>query len=186
MYISNFLRHNKYLNKLPIILLMKIGIDFGGTLYKLESNVISINMKDAIEVLNILKDNGHELYLISYCRQDRSNKIHNYLVKSKFINLFDKEFYVTDPKYKSFICNYIGCHIMIDDRQNILDNIKLNNKNITTILVDEEKTHKSSDHLVVSNWKEILRAIDNIKILNYMDKDISINVDKYLIYPKSY
>ena len=32
------------------------------------------------------------------------------------------------------ICDYLGCNVMIDDRIDILDDIKQNNPNITTIL----------------------------------------------------
>lgn len=111
---------------------MSIGIDIGGVLskYDNDSENDSMDMPGGIESLNRLKELGYDLYIISFCGRRRATKIKEILPK----DLFREQFYVKNIKYKSPICNYIGCNFMIDDKFEIFDHLKIKNDSIITIL----------------------------------------------------
>ena len=111
-----------------------IGIDFGGVLSKHDKSSIDsgehintvIDMPYAVDVLKTLHKEGHSLNIISFCGRRRAYESLQSLADNKLSCLFTTQHYVKDRLYKAHICAYIGCHIMIDDRVDILDNIKNN------------------------------------------------------------
>ena len=83
------------------------------------------------------------------------------------------QYYVTKKEYKRDICDYLGCHFMIDDRQEILDHIKRTNKKIITILFGECKQRKSM-HQYASDWNDVISIIENTP---YFDMIPNPNID---------
>ena len=155
---------------------LHIGIDFGGVLSKLDiadengHRNTQIDMPDSIEILRKLKNEGHKLFLISFCGKSRAVETSQSIKNSEISDIFEKEFYVKKPEYKSIICNLIGCDIMIDDTLEVIDNIKLNCKNTKCI-------HFNNDN----NWKRIYELISHIKTANNPITNININeLKKYL------
>lgn len=144
-----------------------IGIDFGGVLSIHDSKYINqqnlehrntlINMDYAIDSLKQLHINNNHLYLISFCGKKRAYDTHKSIGDSGISYLFKNEFYVKDRQYKKNICSYLGCHFMIDDNLDILDDIKKNNPLIVTIWFNGSK---HSSHKVAKNWKEVIKIID--------------------------
>lgn len=98
---------------------MKIGVDVGGVLSKISKNdkFIEINMEGCLEALKLLKENGHQLYLISFCGKKRAKETKDVLNK---FDLFEKLFFVKKKDYKSHLCKALQLDMMIDDTIGIL------------------------------------------------------------------
>lgn len=152
---------------------MIIGIDFGGVLSihdnKRNSSEIgdhintTIDMPNAIEVLTKLKDDGHSLYLISFCGRNRAIETNESL--KEYSHLFEGQFYTKNREYKGFVCNYLECDVMIDDRQDVLDSVNKDSNSTKTILFE-------------NNWLEILEILRNYSPKKYKGNNVS-NVNKY-------
>jgi len=152
-----------------------IGIDFGGVLSihdRTQNNLIdehthtTLNMPNALVSIQKLVDNGHILNLISFCGRTRAYETRDSLDNIK--HLFDKQYYVKNAMDKGKICSMIGAHIMIDDRIDILDSVKLNSPKTITILfntaTNEGDTCSNSDnHISVKNWDEAFNLIMSLK-----------------------
>lgn len=160
----------------------KIGIDFGGVLSIHDSKITNdaglehkntaINMPFAIDNLKKLKEQGHELYIISFCGKSRANETRTSIEKSGLSDLFTAQYYVKDRSYKNELCQYIGCHFMIDDNAGILDNIKTYNKSITTILFD---TTFHSSHKCVKDWNILSNLIESTDYFTPVKSDNNID-----------
>jgi hypothetical protein len=151
---------------------LNIGIDFGGVLsiHDKEENIVehkntSINMPHAIETLLKLKEDGHKLYLISFCGKKRAIETHDSIINSEIKDVFEREFYVKNIEYKKYICHLVDCDIMIDDTSEILESVKSFCPNITTILFNDNNKDK--------NWNDIY-----IFIINFEKKQNVESLDK--------
>ena len=154
---------------------MNIGIDFGGVLSihdekcdpleKGDHVNTSINMPDAIETLLKLKQNGHKLYLISFCGKKRAIETKESL--SKYQDLFENQFYTKDRTYKGFLCNYLKCDIMIDDRQDVLEKVSENSPFTKNILFNHP----------LLGWKEVFDIINDHQRIE-INQSVT-NVSKY-------
>lgn len=139
-----------------------ICIDFGGVLSvhdggSSEHTNTSINMEGAIEgIIELSKT--HQLNIVSFCGKTRAVVTKASLEDSGLGELFAGQYYVKNKNFKLNICDYLGCHFMIDDRIEILDHIKESNKEIVTIWF--EGTGQSSDHVVAKDWQEVLSIIE--------------------------
>jgi hypothetical protein len=154
---------------------MIIGMDFGGVLCLHDKKGESkINMPGAIEALNILNKNEHDVYLISYggSKEFIYNRWLN-IKKDGYDVYFTHQYYVKQRNFKKYICDYIGCQIMIDDRIEILDDIKENNPGIITILFGEYTTNES--HYLANNWEQVVELINNIRVNPQPLKDIDVS-----------
>jgi hypothetical protein len=150
-----------------------IGVDFGGVFSVLdgsrnaEHKETTINIPNVIEtitkIVNI-KDTKYNyiFYIISYCGYKRAIETFNAL--RPHLHLFEKCYFVKDRMYKSELCKYLGCHIMIDDRKDILDNIIKTNSYITTILFNNYKCYY---HKSIDNWNDIYNYV-----IKYIPKEI--------------
>ncbi len=142
-----------------------IGIDFGGVLSihdggNSEHKNTLINVPGASESVTKLKTMNHNLFIVSFCGLSRAKETKLSIDSSDLHNVFTQQYYVKKKEYKREICDYVGCHFMIDDRQEILDYIKKTNKNIITILFGESK-QKQPMHQYASDWNEVVSIIEN-------------------------
>ena len=109
---------------------LKIGIDFGGVLSihdgqnnGAEHRTTVINMPGALEALQALKAQGHHLFLISFAGKSRSQETQD-SINNTCPGLFDGLYFVKDKGFKKDVCNFLGCDLMIDDRQDVLDTLE--------------------------------------------------------------
>lgn len=157
------------------ILMFSIGINFGGVLcsndYTFTPNkTTTIDVPYAIDSLKYLKKYNCNLYLISFSGLERAINNRNCIEPISY--LFSKQFFVKKMQYKKYICNLIGCHFMIDNRVEVLDDIHKHNHKIITILFGEALFHP--DHMCARNWQDVLYIINNT---SYFDIDINPNVE---------
>ena len=148
----------------------RIGIDIGGVLSSDDSNPLLINVTNALESLIKFKEAGHQLYIISYSKGKRSMKRFEKLVNNKHCDLFKETYFVSERCYKKDVLNYIGCNVMIDDKESILDEIKCSNPNIVTVLYQEfndQRKKKHKRHLIANNWEELVSNLSGIQVQTY-------------------
>jgi hypothetical protein len=159
-----------------------VGLDFGGVLSKLNGARGSahidttINMENAIEVLTNLTDSiaqtrPYVFKIISYCGYPRAVQTNTAL--TAYPHLFNEIYFVKDRKYKAELCKYLGCGVMVDDRIEILNNVKRLNPLITTVLFGGKNSHP---HLCVANWTELHELIKNYQGVTISpDPTVAIN-----------
>ncbi len=151
----------------PII----IGLDFGGVLSILSNSRAAehidtnINMPDAVDVLKDLLDptvttRTYKFKIVSFCGYPRALQTLEAL--KAFPDLFSEIYFVKDRAFKGDLCKYLGCHIMVDDRREILDNVRRMNPRITTVLFGK----KGYPHKSVQNWNELYDLIDKYKFVS--------------------
>lgn len=162
-----------------------IGVDFGGVLSIHDSKTTNvsgsehrntaINMPLAEDSVKFLKDQGHNLHLISFCGKSRAAETRVSMNDSGLSDLFKGMYFVKSKPSKNELCQHLGCHFMIDDNIEILDNIKAHNSKIVTILFDgdEHPVHKCA-----KDWNSVLKIIDETE---YFDATTSTaSVAKFL------
>lgn len=147
---------------------MKIGIDIGGVLVgkRGESHHL-FDVPYSYEAIEYLATNNY-LYVISYCKEKMAQKNYENF-QDLGIDYFWSQYYVSKKIYKSSIVKYLGCDVMIDDNESILNDIKKHNPNVTTILFqryNKQKKRSHRIHFLTSDWKEIIEFIDNLKKSN--------------------
>jgi len=149
---------------------MNIGIDFGGVL-SIHDNAgaehinTTIDMPYALEALQQLKNDGHTLFLISFCGRKRAYETHKTILMHP--GLFEREIYVKDRADKGKICASLGCHFMIDDRQDVIDAVITDSKMTHTILFTEEL-----------GWLNVLDEIRNSRKIKIQPN--GRNIDRYV------
>lgn len=150
---------------------MNIGIDFGGVLSENHNNTVEhvntkINIPNAIESLKKLKNLGNNLFLISYCGEERAKETKQSIIDNNLENIFDGIYFVKKRKYKKYLCNNLNCHIMIDDNNKILKDIKKLNSKIITILFGKENDWIKIINIIIStSYFEI--SNNKMDILDY-------------------
>jgi hypothetical protein len=122
---------------------LRIGIDFGGVLSRhdifkhrphdpatvavegvaVEHKNVAIDAPGALEALKEWKARGHELYLISFCGRTRAEETRASIERTS-PGLFTALYFTRSTSAKADICRHLGCHIMIDDRKDILVELK--------------------------------------------------------------
>lgn len=113
-----------------ILNIFNIGIDFGGVLsiHDTEADTKTghrstlVNVEGAVDALKKLKSLGHRLYLISFCGKSRAIETAA-AIQEQISNLFTHLFFVKDKKFKKNLVRSIGCHVMIDDTIDIINDI---------------------------------------------------------------
>lgn len=177
----------------------RIGIDFGGVLsvYKEETDDepaehmnTELDMPNAINSLETLKELGNDLYLISFCGKKRAIETFNAIEKKNVSNLFNEQFYVKSWKYKSSICKFIGCHFMVDDRKDVLDNIRRYNDNVVTILFGSRNVSSDENilpHKYAQDWSDVMQIISETAYFEVAPNE-DVDIEKMLslkYYPES-
>lgn len=168
---------------------IRVGCDFGGVLSKLdkgkedkgEKEHIStcINMKGAVKRIQKLKEDFNcELFIISYCGFSRAEKTKESLETSGLSSLFNQQYYVKDRKYKKYICKYLGTDFMIDDKEEILNDVKTENTATTTILFGKKPNNKK--HIYAKDWNEVVNIIDTYTdTVKKVVDDPSLDISSY-------
>jgi len=144
---------------------MIIGIDFGGVL-SVDDVLLpasphrntQIDMPDAHEAITQLA-RDHKLFLISFCGKRRAMETKASLIASGLYTHFAGLYFVKHPDYKSQLTRYLGCYVMIDDRVDILDNIRTYDDKIHTLLFNNSTP---SSHIPTPGWGDFLALIPNL------------------------
>lgn len=131
---------------------------YSDNVFKIEE--ISNFIPGAIKVLNLLKNMGHRLYIISArgIFSDKQIEISKLRLKENNLDIFEKYIFKTQNKAK-FIKKY-NIDIMIDDNLDVCNSLK----NICKVLYlkDAPNTeNKDKKITTVYNWGEIYRYIKN-------------------------
>lgn len=127
-----------------------IGVDFGGVLSSKDTKGAEhvntcIDMPFAIESLLKLKALGHKLFLISFCGKTRAIETKQSLETTMIsestscASLFDAIYFVKDTKFKRPMCEYLNCHFMVDDRDDILLDVQYSACKTIPILFGQRK-----------------------------------------------
>ena len=147
-----------------------IGIDFGGVLSSHDVNIgaehvnTAIDMPFAMENLMKLKGLGHKLFLISFCGKARAIETLQSLKESMITesmscaDIFDEIFFVKDRKNKKELCEYLNCHFMVDDREDILVHVVDSLCKTIPILYGSEETTLANAK-VASDWNKVTDLI---------------------------
>lgn len=173
---------------------LKIGIDCGGVLCSSstfdnnQNNEINtgINIDGAFESITELKNQGHELFLISFCGRHRAEETRHILNESA-PNIFKELYFVNKKTNKIHVINYLGCDVMIDDRIELLEYIQRNTncKNLIWFVGDpnlEEdcRNKRLPDGIVIAqNWKEVLEICSKI-VYSENQPNPTINLTPYV------
>jgi hypothetical protein len=159
---------------------MIIGIDFGGVLSVDDALLPAsphintrIDMPGAYEaIVELSKD--HKLYLISFCGKRRAMETKASIQSSGLAKHFAGLYFVKHPDYKSQLTRYLGCDAMIDDRVDVLDNIRTYDDKIHTLLFNNPTL---STHTTVPTWGDVLTLIPNLPDTSIM-RDETIDITR--------
>ena len=80
--------------------------------------------------------------------------------------LFDAQYYVDTMSYKSSVVKHLECNVMIDDKENILNEVKFNNPDVLTILFqryNKQKKRRHRKHLLVESWSEVIDLLNHFQ-----------------------
>jgi hypothetical protein len=147
-----------------------IGIDFGGVLSAHDASIgaehvnTAIDMPLAIENLVRLRQQGHKLYLISFCGKTRAIQTKKSLMETTFdgkhmcSDLFEKMYFVKDRKYKRELCEFLKCHFMVDDRTDIQEEVVKSSCHTIPILFGES----SHSHFICApDWNVVSNIVSS-------------------------
>ena len=125
----------------------------------------------AEDSVKFLKEQGHDLYLISFCGKSRAAETRVSMNDSGSSDMFKEMYFVKSKPSKNELCQHLGCHFMIDDNIEILDNIKAHNSKIVTILFDgdEHPVHKCA-----KDWNSVLKIIDETEYFDAITSTASV------------
>jgi hypothetical protein len=169
---------------------LSIAVDFGGVLSihdksntdGKEHRSTSINMKDAMDCLKLLKSQGHKLYLNSFCGKSRAVETKK-AINEQIPGLFDGIYFVKDKKFKGLITKMLGCDVMIDDTLDILLEIQ-KNKTCSNLIwftgdpsFDDKRTAENITNC--DSWQNIIKCISLIKPVGLPDNTIDIKSKIY-------
>lgn len=147
-----------------------IGIDFGGVLSVHDSKLgaehrnVSINMPLAVENLLKLKALGHKLFLISFCGRSRAIETQKSLEETTIndtmscAEVFDEIIFVKSIEYKRYLCEYLNCHFMVDDREDILQHVTQSECKTIPILFGAER---HATFTAAADWNRVTEIISS-------------------------
>jgi hypothetical protein len=188
-------------NKKIATKMLRIAVDFGGVLSihdkeSVEQNSngeaksdnnghrsTAINMPDSIESLRLLKDQGHKLFLNSFCGKARALETQKG-VDEQTPGLFEKLYFVKNKKFKGDVTKFLGCDVMIDDTLEILVDMAKSNScpNLIWFTGDpnfDDKTKNNVESIKeAKSWKQIVELVSSIKPTR--EKDESVNLKSKL------
>lgn len=150
--------HNKF----------NIGVDFGGVLSPHNVEISAehvntvINMPFAVENLLKLKQHGHKLFIISFCGKNKAIETKKSLEETmimdniSYADIFDKMYFVKYRKYKKDLCEYLNCHFMVDDREDIQEEVMKSRCSTIPILFGKDSHHS---FITANNWNNVTDII---------------------------
>lgn len=146
--------------------MIRIGIDIGGVLIgKGRENNSLFDVPNSLETLQTLSEK-YRLYIISYSKEGMAQSNYNNLIN---YNLFWSQYYVDNKSYKASIVKHLSCNVMIDDNENILNQVKNENPEVTTILFqryNKQKKKSHRKHILVDNWVDIITVLERLDTNN--------------------
>jgi hypothetical protein len=159
---------------------MIIGIDFGGVLSVDDTLVSSPHRNTTVDIpgakealARLAKD--HKLFLISFCGKRRAMETKASIIAAGLDKYFAGLYFVKHPDYKSQLTRYLGCHVMIDDTIEVLDNIIANNYRINTILFRPQVL--TIEHSSADDWEFTLEIIEDLED-NDIEPDETIDITR--------
>ena len=165
----------------------KIGIDFGGVLSSKSINQngaehinTCIDMPFAIENLLKLKSHGHKLFLISFCGRTRAVETNKSLQNTMIsenqscASIFDGIYFVKDTTYKRQLCEYLSCHFMVDDREDILFEVQKRSSKTIPILFGQQNHTKFTSAFDWNIVTAIIESSPNFKIELIVEKPLKL------------
>jgi hypothetical protein len=114
-----------------------------------EHRNMTIDIPNALEILNMWKDKGHKLYLVSFCGKKRAVGTRESIMKT-CPGLFEELYFVKDIKGKPVICNHIGAHLLIDDTELVHQEMKKSAPHVDLYLFDGTIPNDAS-----SGWRGV-------------------------------
>jgi uncharacterized HAD superfamily protein len=138
----------------------KIGIDLGGTIASkanLNGTIKFIVKEGCRDFLDRAKKDGNKLFLISKCSPKIAKKSLEWLENEKLISYFDGIYFEENIQDKIKRILALNLDFFIDDRPQLLIEIKKKNQKINLLLLNESskiKNHKGV-YTKISSWKEI-------------------------------
>ena len=145
---------------------MKIGVDIRGVLIGKGKDIDLFSVPNSLQSLQLLSKKNL-LYIISYSKENMAQ--YNYTRLADY-DLFWAQYYVSDKSYKSSVVNYLGCDVMIDDNENILNIVKQNKPGVITILFqryNKQKKQSHRHHYIAEDWLEVMNIVESLEIDNY-------------------
>lgn len=156
-----------------------LGIDFGGVLSIHDSpdtgkehRSVAINMPYALETLRKLKSDGHRLVLVSFAGKSRSIETMA-SIEETCPDVFDCIYFVKDKAHKLAICQYEGCDVMIDDREDILESF------IGTDVMPILYGGQSSSIITMKDWQDDVTKLFPPAIV-HVRKEINLSKLTYI------
>lgn len=130
-------------------------------------------IEDSSKYINILKNTGNEIYIISGRDNGEYSDPHNMTINwlKKYNIPYDRLILTNAYKHqeKADICNELGIDIMIDDSINVCT--KCSENNIECILFETPYNKKEYRFNRLGSWKEIYDYITNKKVNVILDTD---------------
>jgi hypothetical protein len=161
---------------------MIIGIDFGGVL-SIDDTIArsptphrntTVDMPGAKEALaDVSKD--HKLFLISFCGKRRAMETKASIIAAGLDKYFAGLYFVKHPDYKSHITRYLGCNAMIDDSEGVLNNIRIYDDKIYTVIFGTDTT--ITQHISIASWYDVSTAITNLTEIE-ITRDDTIDISR--------
>jgi len=138
----------------------RIGMDLGGTIAsKINSNgIIKFIVKEGCrDFLDRAKKDGNKLFLISKCSEIIERKSIEWLENEKLISYFDGIYFEENIQDKIKRILALNLDFFIDDRPQLLIEIKEKNQKINLLLLNESSKIKSYKgvYTKISSWNEI-------------------------------
>lgn len=111
---------------------------------------------NVIKVLNELKKNNHEIYIITARSIDYSKDIYQFTKDSIDINKIPYDKLILSEKYKLANCIENNIDIMIDDSIDVYNEL---NSKINVLLFDDFCNHENIKNRV-SSWDEVYERVE--------------------------
>lgn len=170
---------------------LKVAIDFGGVISIIERNdkwsyfskksetsdhnTAKINMPYVKEELIKLRQK-HSLYLNSFCGETRAVET-ALVIKSELPDIFEEIIFVKDRKFKGLICQKFGCHVLIDDRLDVLRQAKQIFPDLQCILFYTNQKIDKCEFPIATDWRLIGDILDKLIDYNPDIKPLDVKID---------
>lgn len=186
-YSENLNQNNEYQNHNALMTQnnqLKIGVDYGNVCStdaegyeRNDNNEYGINVPDCLPTLQRLKNDGHILYLISFCGNNRAVQTKRYF-DSLPNNPFAGLFFVKNRDYKNYICRHLGLDVMIDDRNDVLCTITDAITIQFTQYVNAERRGRYIPNIRAGSWVETYNYLSNLRSLALVP-ETQLDISRY-------
>lgn len=169
-----------------------VAVDVGGVLSQHDKGYTgaehvntAIDMPKALETLEalskitIVDSTGktvpkYKIMILSFCGYRRAVQTAESL--RKYPEIFKDMYFVKDRNYKGYLCKHFGCDIMIDDRKDVLIEVR---KCSPKTAQYHFAGYSGSKFTRVADWDEVLIMLENHTI-NDIVPDPTVKIDTYI------